>query len=93
MVQQCRLFSTVEYPRGQLCEVCFKSFVGRYRYADHRGRSVKTAPRDSRFLNCKSTKRSWCSGEPTRPDLLTKPAGGVGVFLSWRSSQIPVVSR
>jgi hypothetical protein len=27
MVEQCRLFSSVEYPSGQLGEVCFKSLV------------------------------------------------------------------
>ena len=46
MVQQCRLFSSVEYPSGQLGEVCFESLVGGYLWVDHREISAKSAVSD-----------------------------------------------
>ena len=46
MVQQCRLSSSVEHPRGQLGEVCFESLVGRYLRVDHREISAKLGVSD-----------------------------------------------
>jgi hypothetical protein len=50
MVQQCRLFSSVEYPSGQLSEVCFESLVGGSLCVDHREITAKSAVRDGCFL-------------------------------------------
>jgi hypothetical protein len=50
MVEQCRLFSSVEYPSGQLGEVCFESFVRGYPWANHRETTAKSAVRDCCFL-------------------------------------------
>ena len=97
MVEQCRLLSSVEYPSGQLGEVRLESFVRGYPWANHRETTAKSAVRDGCFLvdwvDCKSTERGRRCGERTQPDLPTTAVQGVGVFLSWCSSQIPVISR
>jgi hypothetical protein len=71
--------------------------VGGDRSANHLETTAKSAVRDACFLvgrvNCKSTERSQPCGERTQLDLPTTPVQGLGVFLSWCSSQIPVISR
>jgi hypothetical protein len=96
VVQQCRLFASVEYPGGQLGEVCFKSLVGCCVWVDHREITAKSGVGDGCFLvglvNSQSIEPSRGGVERTR-DLPTERVGGVTAFLSWCSSQMPVVSR
>ena len=49
MVEQCCLFSSVEYSSGQLSEVCFESLVGGHGWANHRETTAKSAVADCRF--------------------------------------------
>jgi hypothetical protein len=97
MVEQCRLFSSVEYPSGQLGEVCFESLVGCSLWVDHREMTARSSVRDGCFvvtrLGGNATEQSRRRGEGAQWDLLATPVRGVRVFLSRCSSQIPVVSR
>jgi hypothetical protein len=49
MVEQCCLFSSVEYSSGQLSELCFESLVGGYGLANHRETTAKSAVAHGRF--------------------------------------------
>jgi hypothetical protein len=98
VVEKCRLFCSIEYPSGQLSEVPFESPVGGPSWVDHRGRTATSTASDCCFLvdwvNCKVTERIRRRAERTpRPDLPTKLVWEDGVFISWCSSQIPVISR
>jgi len=50
MVNQCRLFSSVEHPSGQLGEIPFESLVGGYLWVDHREIRATSAVGDGGFV-------------------------------------------
>jgi hypothetical protein len=97
MVEQCRLFSSLEYSSGQLSEVRFEALVGGCVWVVHREISATSAVGDDCVLygqaGCNSTGRNPLSGECSEPNFVTEPSRCVGVFRNWCSSQIPLASR
>jgi hypothetical protein len=98
MVEQCRLFSSLEYSSGQLSEVRFEALMGGCLWVIHWEISATSAVSDDCVLygraGCNSTGRSPLSGECSELNSsLTDPFRCVGVFLNWRSGQIPLAGR
>ena len=50
MVEQRRLFPSIEHPRGQLRKVCFESLVGGSLWVDHRATTANSAVGNGCFL-------------------------------------------
>jgi hypothetical protein len=97
MVEQCRLFSSLEYSSGQLSEVRFEALVGGRLWVVHWEIGATSAVGDDCILYGRagwhSTGRNPLSGACSEPSFLTEPFRCVGVFLNWCSSRIPLVSR